>query len=159
MATEQLLAIDPGTTHSAFVDLWNGQPVEFGIEANDVLAKKIARYLGDSIACEIVACYGQPVGAEVFETCVWIGRFMQSFGTLKRFHRVYRKDVKLHLCNTIKGVNDAVIRQALVDRFGPCKAVAVGSKKSPGPLYGMKGDEWAALAVGVTWFDQNLVSK
>jgi hypothetical protein len=26
---------------------------------------------------------------------------------------------------------------------------AIGTKKAPGPLYGLKGDEWSALAVAL----------
>jgi hypothetical protein len=37
---------------------------------------------------------------------------------------------------------DANIRQALIDKLG-----AVGTKKAPGPLYGISGHLWAALAV------------
>jgi hypothetical protein len=39
---------------------------------------------------------------------------------------------------------DANIRQALIDRFG-----AVGTKKMPGPLFGVSSHYWAALAVAV----------
>jgi hypothetical protein len=38
----------------------------------------------------------------------------------------------------------------LLDRFGPGREVAVGTKRAPGPLYGIKGDEWSALAVALT---------
>jgi hypothetical protein len=45
---------------------------------------------------------------------------------------------------------DANIRASLIDRYGPGKDSAIGSKRSPGPLYGLKGDEWSALAVALT---------
>ena len=28
---------------------------------------------------------------------------------------------------------------------------AIGTKKNPGPLYGVTGDVWAAIAVGLAW--------
>jgi len=37
----------------------------------------------------------------------------------------------------------------LIDRYGTTRAAAVGNKKTPGPLYGISGHKWAALAVGV----------
>jgi hypothetical protein len=62
---------------------------------------------------------------------------------------VYRKDVKLYLCGSLRAT-DANIRAALLDRFGPGREIAVGTKRAPGPLYGIKGDEWSALAVALT---------
>jgi hypothetical protein len=48
---------------------------------------------------------------------------------------------------------DANIRQALIDRFGGSKEAAIGTIKRQGPLYGVKGHEFAALAVAVTWIE------
>ena len=66
---------------------------------------------------------------------------------------VYRHEVKLHLCGSARA-KDANVRQALIDRFGPGKELAIGRKAAPGPLYGMTGDCWAALGVAVTDADQ-----
>ena len=57
---------------------------------------------------------------------------------------VYRKDVKLHLCGSPRA-KDPNIRQALLDKLGP-----VGTKRQPGPCYGVKSHAWAALGVAVT---------
>jgi hypothetical protein len=88
------------------------------------------------------------VGAEVFETCVWIGRFMEAYGA-EHVHRITRGQIKTHLCHSMRA-KDANIRQALIDRFGK-----PGTKRYPGALYGVSGDLWAALAVAVTWWDRN----
>jgi hypothetical protein len=40
---------------------------------------------------------------------------------------------------------DANIRQALIDKIGP-----QGTKKDPGPTYGISKDVWSALAIAVT---------
>jgi len=64
-----------------------------------------------------------------------------------------RKTVAAHLCNTSRA-NDSNIRQALIDRFGPGREKAIGTKKNPGPLYGIKKDLWSALAVAVTYADK-----
>ena len=37
--------------------------------------------------------------------------------------------------------------------FGPGNDKAIGLKKTPGPLFGLTGDEWAALGVAVTYSD------
>jgi hypothetical protein len=96
---------------------------------------------------EMIASYGMPVGAEVFETCVYIGRLMEAFGP-DRCDRLTRIEVKSHVCHSARA-KDGNIRQALIDRLGP-----PGTKRAPGGTYGISGDVWAALAVAVTWLDR-----
>ena len=90
-----------------------------------------------------------PVGREVFETVYWIGRFAQAAQPVEHT-LVSRGAVKMHLCGS-KRAKDSNIRQALIDRFGG--SAAIGRKADPGPLYGISGDVWSALAVAVTWYD------
>lgn len=94
-----------------------------------------------------------PTHNTTFETCVWIGRFIERF---KREHKfIYRKDVKLNLCNSMRA-KDANVRQALLDRFEPTgggKTPQIGTKKQPGPLFGMSSHQWSALAVGITYME------
>ena len=99
---------------------------------------------------EMVASYGMAVGETVFETVFWIGRFFQAYDG--KAHRLYRKDVKMHLCHSMraKGSN---ITQALRDRFGEKP-----TKTRPNPIFGdikLKGHEWQAFALAVTWWDLN----
>lgn len=105
-----------------------------------------------AIAIEMIASYGMAVGREVFETCVWIGRFLQAWHAPDGARLIYRLDVKLHLCGTAQA-KDPNIRQALLDRFprtGGGKTPQIGTKKQPGPLYGVSSHAWAALGVAVT---------
>jgi hypothetical protein len=160
-----ILAIDPGPEFSAYVILdRNGvphQPCDALPRADRVdnwemrrRLQFVDRHYSPRIVCEMVACYGQPVGKEVFQTCVWIGRYIELVNAPERFHCIERAEVKKHLCHKVVGINDSVIRQALIDRFGPGKEKAIGKKKTPGPLYGITADEWAALALGVTFLEQ-----
>jgi len=138
-----LLAIDPGTEKSAFL-IWDGSRVgECGILENQDLLRKLAfgEFRATWAAIEMIASYGMPVGAEVFETCVWIGRFIERIGQTRL---IYRKEVKMHLCGTPRA-KDANIRQALIDKLGH-----VGTVNNPGPLFGVKSHLWAALGVAVT---------
>jgi len=152
----RLIAIDPGTEKSAWVVLSDGDVLDFGIYMNEAMLNRLRLRLGsvvdtEVLAIEMVACYGMPVGREVFETCVWTGRFVEAWGG--PWHKVYRRDVKLHLCNSARAT-DANVRAALIDRFGPGKAKAIGLKKSPGPLYGLHSHAWQALGVAVYWADE-----
>ena len=148
-AAAAVLALDPGTTETAFVLYQAGRvcPVlEHGKKPNAEvleLLPRFSRVLGVTLAVEMIASYGMPVGREVFETCVWIGRFVQAWQP-GAHELVYRRDVKMFLCGSNRA-KDGNIRQALLDLVGP-----QGTKKAQGPTYGLRGDEWAALAVAVT---------
>lgn len=146
-----ILAIDPGNTESAFVRYSNDRGIIAkgkvpNQELRDMLRSQCAST--DMVAIEMIACYGMPVGKEVFETCVFIGvlkEIFESKGT--PINLIYRKDVKMHLCNSVRA-KDGNVRQALIDKLG-----AQGTKKNPGPTYGVSGDIWAALGVAVTYLE------
>ena len=155
----RIIAIDPGTDRSAVVTIDIDGEVHGQILDNHVLESWLEDFHHKKDWCcavEMIACYGQRVGREVFETCVWIGKFMSAWQTrtIAEPARLVRRDVKMELCATNRA-NDADIRAALIDLYGPGKLKAVGLKASPGPLYGFKKDMWAALAVAVT-FDRML---
>ncbi len=155
-----ILAIDPGPDSSEWLLYGDGEVIEHGHDHNNDVLELIYLSRGfditaDACAIEMVACYGMGVGREVFETCVWIGRFVEAWrlGSENTSPSlVYRRDIKLHLCNSAKA-KDGNVRAALIDRFGPGKAKAIGLKKSPGPLYGISKHAWAALAIAVTYAD------
>jgi hypothetical protein len=141
-----ILAVDPGTSESGWVMYEDGKVHDSGVMSNtDILAhmRSVPDY-GQKLAIEMIASYGMAVGREVFETCVWIGRFIEAWHSPDDVRLIYRKDVKMHLCGTPRA-KDANIRQALIDLLGP-----QGTKKEPGPTYGVKSHAWAALAVAVT---------
>lgn len=151
-----LLAIDPGPTESAYV-IWNGADI---LEAHKYPNESVLRVVDacardascDLLAIEMMACYGMAVGAEVFETCVYIGRFMERWIDLRNeatITRIPRLQVKNHICHSSRA-NDSNIRQALIDRLGK-----PGTKRQPGKTFGISGDVWAALGVAITVFDQS----
>lgn len=155
----RILAIDPGTTASAWV-VWDGHDIfAHGKDPNERVLSMILRHdiNGSWVAAcviEMVASFGMPVGAEVFETVYWIGRFAQAFDSSTPLQcipsavtRITRNEIKNHLCHSSRA-KDANIRQAIIDRLGP-----PGTKKTPGGTYGISGDVWSALAVALTWWD------
>ena len=154
-----ILAIDPGSTESAFV-LWDGERVlDKGKWENDILlvTLRAPRSVGaigvPFLVIEQVRSYGMPVGKDVFDTVFWSGRFVEAWDG--KWEQIPRKDVKMHLCGTTRA-KDANIRQALIDRFGK-----PGVKAAPNEVYGedgskekkLKADGWQALALAVTAYD------
>ena len=143
-----VIGIDPGQEQSAFA-MFDGTRVwRKGIMPNGQLYGMDELFESPHLFVEMIASYGMAVGREVFETCVWIG-WIECAASLhgNKVQRVFRKDVKLHLCNSVRA-KDANVRQALLDRLGP-----QGTKREPGPTYGVKSHEWAALAVAVYGWD------
>lgn len=147
-----IFAIDAGTFQSAYVRTDCKEITSKGIVPNEQLLAML-RNLNktDRVAIEMIACYGMPVGREVFETCLWIGRFIEAYESTHfgKADLIYRREVKMELCGTMKA-KDANIRQALIDIFpqtGGGKTPAIGTKTKQGELYGMKSHMWAALGV------------
>lgn len=152
----RLLAIDPGPDESAYVvyDTATRLPTSWDKVVSEEVLARLDVIVADTCAIEMVASYGMPVGAEVFDTCVWVGRYTERWRLSHDWRYrceprlVYRREVKLHLCQDSRA-KDANIRQAIIDRYGG-KAQAIGLKATPGPLYGMSGDVWQAFGVALT---------
>ncbi len=145
---KKIIAIDPGNIESAYciIDANTYIPIKFDKIENDLLLNELENEEYDMLIIEMIASYGMPVGASVFDTCVWIGRFIQK--SQKDYEYIYRREEKMNLCHSMKA-KDSNIRQSLIDRFGE-----VGTKKNPGFFYGFKKDIWAAFAVGCTYLDK-----
>lgn len=146
-----IIAIDPGTEQSAYVTFDGAVPVEHAtlpnIEVRELLKSWSVEW---PLVIENVESYGKPVGRETFETVRWLGRF-EEIWCPRHVVFVSRRHVKLWLCNSSSKVSDANIHAAIYDIFGGSRQKAVGTKSDPGPLYGLKGHEFAALAVAVTF--------
>jgi hypothetical protein len=143
---QNILAIDPGTSETALLN-WQTDPankpsfMEIVPNADALLRLRLTNGF-DHVYCEMVACYGMPVGKEVFETCLWIGQakeVCESRGI--PFHLVYRREIKMYHCGNMRA-KDSNISQALRDKYGE-----PGSKKNPGILHGVKSHLWSALAI------------
>lgn len=149
-----IYGLDPGTTHSALVTLSDGI-VSGHIGDNDGLVTALRTTGAPSdahLVIEEIESFGMAVGKETFRTVFWSGRFAQVWeANGYTWSLLPRRAVKLHLCGSMRA-KDANIRQALIDRYGG-KDKAIGTKKQPGPLYGLRSHCWAALAVAVTYRD------
>lgn len=135
-----ILAIDPGSEKSALVlyDTGNQEIYDRRIVENELLLGYMGDVVFDMLVIEMIASYGMPVGKDVFETCVWIGRFIEH--SKKSFSYIYRREEKMFLCGSMKA-KDSNIRQAIIDKLGKEKT------------RGCSKDIWSALAVALTFED------
>jgi len=155
-----ILAIDPGDQQSAFclIDRASRRPIEFAKVANSVLLEHLRTntWGQDVAAIEMIASYGMAVGAYVFETCVWIGRFAEAVVYSQHLEPdlIKRQPVKLHHCHSAKA-KDTNVRQALIDRFGAgASNGGKGTRADPGWFYGFAADVWQSYALAVFVADQ-----
>ena len=144
----KILAIDPGPVQSGWC-VFDGAPVEAGIEANCTLCAKLCGDFGflDHVVIEQFKCYGMAVGDTTIDAIRWSGRFEER-GSRPGRPCVYipRATIKAHICGSARA-KDGNVRRALLDRWPK------GNKATPGPTYGYKRDMWAALALAVTWWE------
>jgi hypothetical protein len=170
---KNIIAIDPGPDTSGIVILkfekWPPSVVMAMRDAKlDDIRKFITEYGIDTVIVEWLTSYGSVVGRTVLDTARIVGRVQEmAFGLGCIFGKMTRPDVGLELCQTkrAKGANlSEAIREiyhnAKLDIGGgsdPCR----GTKKEPGPLYGIAlGEhEGSALAVGLAWLRTKLEGR
>lgn len=154
-----ILSIDPGTKLSAYVVGDSYTPIAFAkIDNNELLSlipTLIEKYSIEESAIEMIASYGARVGREIFETCVWIGRFHEAISRCgAKVTYIYRKDVKMNLCGKTKA-KDTDIRKALIARFAKHDFInGKGTKDNPDIFAGVVADIWAACGVLVAYIDK-----
>lgn len=156
----RILAIDPGSSESAWVLLANGKPAAHAKEANESVLELLEPGVADVVVIEqIEPRYGLQAGWEVLDTARWVGRFEEASFPMPVV-RLRRSEILRHLgvvtsprAGEKRVTADAGIRAALIDRYGGPDAI--GRKANPGPLYGLASDRWAALSVAVTYADQH----
>lgn len=166
----RLLAIDPGSTHSAYVLIDTAEehpgravpplaPIWFDKIPNKEMLELRHLHQADQIAIEQIGHYGtgMPAGKTVFDTCIWIGRFWQeAYQDRVPVELVLRATVKTHLCGMAKAKDGNVV-QALVDRFAAGKRNhGKGIKNDPGWFYGFHSDIWQSYALAVYYADTRI---
>lgn len=169
-----VLAIDPGSEQSAYA--WFGsQPDALPIAelfSNKTVANHVggSTYPSDFLAIEFPFPRGMPASSQLFRTVMWVGRFIEAWlgymGNESDVLLINRHDVKLHHCGQARA-KDSNIRAAIIDRYGG-KEAAIGKKKTPGPLYRVRADEWQALAIALmvrdnaankAWIDERRLAQ
>jgi len=162
---EHILAIDPGTTRSGVVviDELTYRPLRIGKFENKDVVDEIEDLLPASKAViEMVPSYGtgMAAGKDIYETCIWIGRFIEQLSCCCDIVQLLQRNVvKMHLCGSPRA-KDPNVTQALVDRFAPGETnYGKGTKKTPGFFYGFSADIWQAYALAVTYLDMKKEGK
>lgn len=156
-----ILGIDPGPDKSAYVLLkWPDREIlGHGHVDNEQLLLIIEGCPAAYMAIEEVSYYGpdRSIGATVIDTARWIGRFEDRVVTSADYIRktvlIKNQKVRVHMCG-LTAVKKAAVHQAAKDKFprsGGGATPQKGTKKQPGPLYGMSGGHiWDALAIAIT---------
>lgn len=148
-----IIGIDPGPTHTAWVILKDDGTVDSAEKlpnpvVNQCLREVLVNADIRAVVIESIQSYGKPVGRETFETCYQIGRLIEicdwhrGIGAGGAFTHLYPRQEYVNAICGCKG-NDAILRQALLLRFG--------SDKKGEPLHALKGctDLRSAFAVAV----------
>jgi hypothetical protein len=149
-----ILGIDPGEKESGVVlfdrtanrVLWAHHKEQRDLEV-DLLMRWSE--LPDVIVCENIVPMGVPFSRNLRETCRTIDR-LELIAEQRNIHWVpiTRNEVKVAICGKCQGIKDANVLAGVQERFGG-KAACKGTKKNPGPCYGVSGHCWQALAAVV----------
>ena len=174
----KIMAIDPGTTESAYVIL-DDQYQIFSADkvGNDVILSIIADAPGlDAVIIEDIeprysstdkSAAGAVMGQSTIETIKAFGRFSwQASLRGLMVGSIFRRDERSCLIPTNRNGlpplpetapkhADGQIRVSLIRRFARHdKERGRGTMANPDTFYGFHGDMWQAMAVGVTWLDR-----
>lgn len=162
-------AIDPGPETSALVifDVHQFKPVEMIEAVNPEIRLRLRRDIGRPNSLALIE-YTPPytmqtkgghayVPSQVVTTAIELGRMVEVVDQASgggHFVLISRGDVKKHLLGRANG-NDTAVGAAILDRYGGTTTKAKGTKKEPGPLYGLSGNHLrAALAVAITYLEK-----
>ena len=161
-----ILGIDPGPTHcGAVVYDSTGRQVLASASALTVSealawAADLTQlpFLHDAVIIEQVMSTGQ-AGNDLLRTAEVVGRLYQRADDCSTGGVVVlmpRREVCAALGIAGKG-KDAQVREVMIEQHGGTKALAVGTKKAPGPLYGVSGHAWQALGLVRGWMAREAI--
>ena len=155
-----IFAVDPGSEKSGWVTFNTDthEVSDFGTTENGKLEGFIdcGGYSDcDIFAYEMIGHYGKgmPAGKSVFETCIWIGHFEKAWNNKCTTYRILNNQIRVALCGTVraKEKNIHLAAKETFEPYGGGKDPYKGIKSQPGPLFGMTGHEFSALAVALAW--------
>lgn len=166
-----VLGIDPGPTHCGAVvydsaerrvlcaasALTVGEAIAWvrtGSPAPRTLAQQVEE---DRIIIEQVMSHGQ-AGNDLLRTAEVCGRLYEAADNEGLSPVLMpRREVCAALGIAGKG-KDAQVREVMIEIHGGSKLAAVGTKRAPGPLYGVSGHAWQALGLVRGWLAREAVA-
>lgn len=172
----KILAIDPGTIKSAYCIA--SEDYTFGPAGkveNETVLRLVKECEYDEVAIECMESRflggehtaGQRIGSETYDTCIWIGRYMEAAATRgKQIARVYRSEERSRIIPSKRNRlpplpepaprgTDAQIRAALIRRFARHDMKnGKGTAGNKDVFYGFRADMWSAAAVAVVYLDR-----
>lgn len=146
------LGIDPGTTHSGVV-VWadDERRVLYADNVENYELRKnfgplLVQYAPYLCVLETLSPRGMALGNSTFQTLVWVGRFIEVAWRYDVTAKLMTRDeIKRELLGRTNVPSaDSKIVQLLKDEVGE-----KGTKKAPGPTYGVSKHAWQAL--GAVW--------
>ena len=131
MTDASTIAIDPGSTRSAYVLFRNDKLVAFGKVPNDELAERLrahtANYATDYVYCEFPHARHQLASNDLFEAACWAGVFSTCcsgvpFVKVNRaavllWFKVHKRNVKDKRLGTKVPCADSQIRTAIITTY------------------------------------------
>lgn len=141
----RIYAIDPGQTHSGVVILNDGSiDAAYPSVDNWLIMRELELHPGDGtvLAIETMQATYCQVAQSVIDTLIWIGEFKHAWRP-RQAVLISRQRVKQLIGCSVKA-SDSGVRMALIERLGQ-----PGTKRKPGPTYGVTSHAWSALAVAV----------
>lgn len=167
----RILGIDPGPEYGAVIvhECARGNRTVEWVEGKCVL--DLGRVIDradsvgapfDALVIESIAPAGLPLGHDLLKA-IRLEERMVFAAEMRHLevHRIKRREVKLHLLGKAAGTDaqvNAALRAAWCARLDCDEKQLRGTKKSPGPLYGVTSHAWPALACVETFLDRQGVT-
>lgn len=143
-----VLGIDPGPETSGVV--WFNAPArkvywaDQQMDNRELIGLLRSDVQASNFACECIEAMYAHVGKETVRTIRFCGAIEEAVTSRgQEIAMLSPQEVKKRVCGTASA-KDPAVRQALIDLLGP-----PGTKKNPGPTFGVSKHAWRALAVAV----------
>lgn len=149
-----LVGIDPGPATSGLVVYLLGPSgpgrVVRAYASADIVQVRSEISLASEVDGEVVVECTQagPPSTAVVKTTEIVGRILERCEVAGiPCHPYYRREVLQALGCARKGNKDSLVRLAMIELHGGDRRTAIGTKRQPGPLYGVTSHAWQALGL------------